>query len=75
MKTIANVRVGKADVSPTLPSHVSGVSQGNALGSINAAEGMQQIAGEFRVTTRRSTGIRPEARAPIDPKSPVLTPA
>ncbi|HVV82446.1 MAG TPA: hypothetical protein VHE35_05175 [Kofleriaceae bacterium] len=61
-KVVANVRVGKAEVSPTAPSHVRGVSQGNAG---------HGAAGD----ARRSTGIRPEDHDVIDPRMPRISPA
>lgn len=75
MKTIANVKIGKADVSPALPSHVKGVSEGNAPGSIKAAPGLHRVEGTVKASARRSTGITPEDSEPIDSSMPVLTPA
>lgn len=75
MKTIANIKVGKADVNPTLPSHVQGVNEGNARGGVEHESGMSRRGGSLKVTARRSTGITPEDSNPIDPKSPVLPPA
>lgn len=75
MKQIANIKVGKPAVTQTLPAHVPGVREGNAPGSIEAAAGYHRSDGGLQASARRSTGITPDASAPIDPKSPVLTPA
>ncbi len=76
-----NLRVGKPDVKPDAPSHVPGISQGNAPGGIENDPGFyttgERGAGRpsAKSTARRSTGINPGARNPIDPSSPNLSPA
>ncbi len=75
MKTIANVRVGKPDVSPTLPSHVAGVRGGNEPCGMDEEKGIVAIDGKAVATGRRSTGINAKAKLPIDPKMPKLTPS
>lgn len=70
-RTIANIRVGKTKVRPDLPSHVPGVRQGNEPGSYARTPGLLEGG---KVTARRSTGINPQARNPIDPRSPNLPP-
>ncbi|MGH3086893.1 MAG: hypothetical protein ACRDSJ_06190 [Rubrobacteraceae bacterium] len=78
---MANLRVGKPDTSPDAPSHVEGVRQGNEPGGIEQDPGFYKTGGRgagrggAKSTARRSTGINPEARNPIDPSSPTLTPA
>ena len=72
-KVVDNLVVGKPDVDVAAPSHVPGVTQGNAPHS--SQPGLQASNGVLRATPRRSTGINPSARAPIDPRMPVLTPA
>lgn len=83
MKEVANIRVGKAQVNPSMPSHTSGVREGNdpGPGGIDQNPGLH-ATGETGVgratgkgTARRSTGINPEARNPIDPRMPNLSPA
>jgi hypothetical protein len=69
---VANVHVGRPHVRPDKPSHTPGVREGNALG------GYAREAGHLpdgRATARRSTGINPEARNPIDARMPNLPPA
>ena len=75
MKTIANIRVGKPDVSITAPSHIKGVRKGNELGSAERSEGIEPEGQIAKGTARRSTGINPEDREPIDPEMPNLSPA
>ncbi len=76
MQIIANVRVGKPDVTMAKPSHVKGVRQGNERGSLEKEKGIEPKGPfEARGTARRSTGINDEARNPIDPRMPNLSPA
>ena len=76
-KLFANLRVGKPDVRPDLPSHVRGVRQGNRPGNIEREPGIvQQEDRRFaHGTAERSTGIGARARNPIDPRMPNLSPA
>jgi hypothetical protein len=69
---MANVKTGKADVSPDLPAHVPGIKQGNALGSYESMSGHNP---DGTSTARRSTGVNPDAHEPIDPSMPNLSPA
>jgi hypothetical protein len=68
---MANIRVGKPDVSPDLPAHTPGVMQGNAPGNYEKQEGHET---DGRSTAKRSTGINPDAMEPIDPSMPNLSP-
>jgi hypothetical protein len=76
-----NLRVGTPDVEMDAPSHVDGVGQGNESGGIEQGSGYYKTgergAGRpsAKSTARRSTGINADARNPIDPSSPTLTPA
>lgn len=76
-----NLRVGKPDVKPDAPSHVPGVAQGNKRGGVEKDPGLRPTgeigAGRptMRSRARKSTGINPEKRNPIDPNSPNLPPA
>ncbi|MFW6090132.1 MAG: hypothetical protein ACODAB_10290 [Gemmatimonadota bacterium] len=67
-----NLPVGRADVSQTAPSHISGVHEGNAPGAYEKMAGHQA---DGTATARRSTGINPDGREPIMPGMPRLTPA
>jgi hypothetical protein len=66
-----NLKVGKPDVRPDLPSHVPGTKQGNAPGNYEKSGGHLP---DGRSTARRSTGIEPGKRDPIDPRMPNLSP-
>ena len=75
--SVANVRVGKAQGQPSAAAHTRGVRRGNARGNSEREAGIHAATdGEgAHATARRSTGINPEARDPIDPRMPNLTPA
>lgn len=66
-----NLPVGRADTSPTAPSHISGVREGNERG---AYEKMQGHNPDGTASPKRSTGINPDSRKPILPEMPTLTP-
>jgi hypothetical protein len=73
-----NLKVGKAQAWPTMPSHVRGVRQGNASGHIERERGLHPDPEDRRFATgtaERSTGINPKARNPIDPRMPNLSPS
>ena len=77
---MGNIRVGKPDTKPDAPAHTPGIPQGNAPGGIEGDPGLYET-GEHRAgrpgtksTARKSTGINPEKRNPIDPNSPNLPP-
>jgi hypothetical protein len=78
---MADIRVGKPDTKPDASAHTPGVSQGNEPGGIEGDPGLYETgetgAGRptAKSTARKSTGINPEARNPIDPNSPSLPPA
>lgn len=67
----SNLRIGKPDVSPDAPSHTPGTKQGNAVGNYEKQDGHLS---DGRSTSRRSTGVNPEAMNPIDPSMPNLSP-
>lgn len=80
MGIISNIRVDKPEVKPSKPSHVPGVHEGNEggitwreRGHLSPGTGNEQRPGP--ASPRRSTGINPQARMPIDPRMPRLTPA
>lgn len=66
------LRVGRADVAVTDPSHVAGIKQGNALGAYDKQKGHLSNG---KSTAERSTGINAKQRNPIDPRAPNLSPA
>jgi hypothetical protein len=74
-RTIANVVIGDSHTSHDAPSHVSGVHEGNAPGALEEQAGFVIDRDQVRGTARRSTGINPERRDPIDPRMPNLSPA
>ncbi len=80
MKFISNIRVGKPHVSPSAPSHTPGIRQGNELGSFDKTPGFRATketgAGRptGKGTARRSTGINPGPKNPIDPRMPNISP-
>jgi hypothetical protein len=77
---MANIKVGKPDTTHDAPAHTPGVAQGNAPGGTAADPGLVQTgetgAGRptMKSTARKSTGINPEKRNPIDRNSPNLPP-
>ena len=78
---MADIRVGKPDTKVDASAHTPGVGQGNEPGGIEGDPGLYEtgetVAGRptAKSTARKSTGINPEARNPIDPNSPSLPPA
>lgn len=74
-KTIASVRVGKPDVSPSKPSHVPGVREGNTPRAMQRMDGIIDHGNYAVGSARRSTGINHEDREPIDPRMPNLSPS
>jgi hypothetical protein len=66
-----NLKTGKRQVKPDAPTHVPGVTQGNAPGSYEKSAGHLP---DGRSTARRSTGILPAKHEPIDPRMPNLSP-
>jgi len=67
---MANIRVGKPDVSPDAPSHVKGVQQGNT-GPNHKQAGHHE---DGTADARRSTGIQPNKHDPILEIMPNLPP-
>jgi hypothetical protein len=68
---MANIRLGKPQVTNDLPSHTPGIKQGNAKGNYDKMPGHNP---DGTSTAARSTGINPKAREPIDPRMPNLSP-
>lgn len=75
-KVVANIRVGKSDVSPDAPSHVRGVFQGNRPHITQRKKGIEhETESRAEGSARRSTGIRPKKHDVIDPRMPKISPA
>jgi hypothetical protein len=78
---MADIKVGKPDTKVDASAHTPGVRQGNEPGGIENDPGFyytgERGAGRpsAKSTARRSTGINPKSRDPIDPNSPSLSPA
>jgi hypothetical protein len=68
---MGRIRVGKPDVSPDTPTHVSGLHQGNSPGSYAKASGHHK---DGTADARRSTGICPRKHDPILKAMPNLPP-
>lgn len=68
---MAKINLGKKDVTPDMPSHVSGIKQGNAKGNYEKQQGHNA---DGTSTAARSTGVNPKAHDPIDPSMPNLSP-
>ncbi|MGI8548614.1 MAG: hypothetical protein ACR2M1_15020 [Gemmatimonadaceae bacterium] len=64
-----NIKVGKPQVSTTLPSHTPGTLEGNS------SKQQKGILPEQKSNASRSTGINAKARNPILPSMPNLSPA
>ena len=67
-----NLKVGKPDVAPDAPAHTPGIRQGNSRGQLREAE--RATIPDGTSTAERSTGINAQARNPIDPRMPNLSP-
>ena len=75
-RTIANVRVGPAQTHPAAPAHTNGIQEGNRTRKPEQVKGLVPTSPwSARGTAKRSTGINPHKRNPIDPSSPNLSPA
>lgn len=69
------IRVGRSQADITASSHTPGVKRANAPGNFDKESGLHAHKDGARATARRSTGINPDARNPIDPRMPNLPPA
>jgi hypothetical protein len=63
---------GSQNPKPDKPTHVKGTNQGNSTGNYDSMPGHLP---DGRSTAKRSTGINPGKREPIDPRMPNLSPA
>jgi hypothetical protein len=68
---MSEISTGTDDVQPDLPAHTKGIKQGNSKGNYERQSGHLP---DGRRTARASTGINPDARDPIDPSMPNLSP-
>lgn len=66
--------VGRPDVAPDLPSHVPGVAEGNWPSRRMRRKRASGDDPTLRGDGRRSTGVSPGSREPIDPRMPKLPP-
>jgi len=73
--TVSNVRVGKAQVAQDAAAHTRGVKRGNARGNSSKEDGIYATDDGAHASARRSTGINPDSRDPIDPRMPNLPPS
>ena len=68
---MAEIRTGKSDIDPDVPSHVKGVKQGNSTGNYERQAGHLP---DGRRTAEASTGVNAAAHNPIDKRMPNLSP-
>lgn len=65
------MRRGSKDVAIDAAAHTPGIRQGNSRGNYEKQAGHNA---DGTSTAARSTGIDPDARNPIDPRMPNLSP-
>ncbi len=70
-RVIDGIRVGRAKIKPTSPTHIPGMRIGNEVGHYEKSHGHLP---DGRSTARRSTGIDPAHHEPILPEMPNLSP-
>lgn len=68
---MGRIRVGKAQVRPDTPTHVTGIEQGNEKKAYHKQVGHHE---DGTADARRSTGITPKAHNPILKVMPNLPP-
>lgn len=71
---MATLTTGRPRIKTSSPSHVRGVYEGNQTGSLRRQKGIHPRGESAVASARRSTGIRPDDREPIDSRMPKLTP-
>jgi hypothetical protein len=75
MRIISNVKVGKAKVKQTTPTHIRGTREGNKLHALSHTRGLHKRKGGIvKATASRSTGVNALFRNSIVPGAPRLTP-
>ncbi|HUJ66537.1 MAG TPA: hypothetical protein VLX59_13415 [Acidimicrobiales bacterium] len=68
---MGRIRVGRPDVAPDTPTHVTGIEQGNRVDAYEHQVGHHQ---DGTADARRSTGIAPRKHNPILKVMPNLPP-
>lgn len=68
---MAKIKLGRRDAKVDASAHTPGIRQGNAPGGYERQKGHKADGSS---TAARSTGINPDARDPIDPRMPNLSP-
>jgi hypothetical protein len=68
---MADIKLGKPEVSPDVNAHTRGINQGNGKGNYDKMRGHKP---DGTSTAARSTGINAKACEPIDPSMPNLSP-
>ena len=68
---MANIRVGKSDVTPDKPAHTKGVREGNKKGAYERSKGHKK---DGTSTAKRSTGVSPKKHEAILPSMPNISP-
>ena len=76
MRIISNVKVGKAKVKQTTPTHILGTREGNQLHGLSHTRGLhkRKHGTMVKATASRSTGVNALFRNSIVPGAPRLTP-
>ena len=76
MRIIANMKMGKARVKPTAPTHICGTREGNKLHALSRTHGLHRRKGGemVKASASRSTGVNALFRNSIVPGAPRLTP-
>ena len=72
VKNLAGKGGAKGGPKMDAPAHTPGVNQGNAKGNYEKQHGHHA---DGTSTAERSTGVSSQAREPIDPSMPNLSPA
>lgn len=68
---MGRIRVGKPDVAPDTPTHVTGIEQGNEEGAYEKQAGHHP---DGTADARRSTGVAPSKHNPLLKVMPNLPP-
>jgi hypothetical protein len=68
---MADVKTGSGPPAD-MPAHTPGINQGNSRGNYEKQSGHNA---DGTSSAKRSTGVNPDGREPIDPSMPNLSPA
>lgn len=74
MRVENNIRIGRAHIKPTRPTHVRGVREGNDSDRVDQEKGVYRDGEVLKGRPSRSTGVAAKDRRPIDIRMPTLTP-